>query len=140
MQLFGTQPAFLSASQQAVIIPHHPLYIGGALPRNDTCDPVQCSIYSNLDSSNPNWLPGLPRPPPGVRVEPPRNRSKRERWRYLSQLNRLYCYRKEGLISLLYPQLQQLTLASFRAHMEAELPHHGHFPGCVHWIFYQVYF
>ena len=45
-------------------------------------------VYNNFDSSNPNWLPGLPRPPPGVFVQPPRDRSRRERLRYLSQLNR----------------------------------------------------
>merc|ERR1712083_485849 len=44
-------------------------------------------VYNNCDSSNPNWLPGLPRPPPGVFVQPPRDRSRRERLRYLSQLN-----------------------------------------------------
>ena len=35
---------------------------------------------------HPNWLPGLPLPPPDTRVEPPRNRSKSARTRYLSQL------------------------------------------------------
>jgi hypothetical protein len=48
----------------------------------------QGSVYDNLNSSNPNWLPGLPRPAPGVFVEPPRNRSRVARLRYLSQLNR----------------------------------------------------
>jgi len=36
--------------------------------------------------SHPNWLPGLPLPAAGQRVEPPRNRSKSARTRYLSQL------------------------------------------------------
>jgi len=35
---------------------------------------------------DPNWLPGLPKPPPGVYIEPPRNRSRSARTRYLSQL------------------------------------------------------
>ena len=46
------------------------------------------NVYNNYDSSNPNWLPGLPRPPPGVFIQPPRDRSRRERMRYLAQLNR----------------------------------------------------
>merc|ERR1712130_31124 len=37
-------------------------------------------------ASHPNWLPGLPLPAAGQRVEPPRNRSKSARTRYLSQL------------------------------------------------------
>ena len=35
-----------------------------------------------------NWFPGLPRPPPGVFVQPPRNRSKVERIRYLADFQR----------------------------------------------------
>ena len=37
-------------------------------------------------TKDPNWLPGLPLPMPGDYVEPPRNRSKSARTRYLSQL------------------------------------------------------
>ena len=44
------------------------------------------------DSRNPNWLPSLPIPPPGVEVTPPRNRSYRERMRYLRDLQR-YTYK-----------------------------------------------
>ena len=55
----------------------------------DHFSPPPASVYNNHDSSNPNWLPGLPRPPPGVFVKPPRDRSRRERMRYLSQLERL---------------------------------------------------
>ena len=69
------------------------------------------SVYDNLDSSNPNWLPGLPLPPPGVLVSPPRNRSKVARLRYLSQLNRsCTANNKYGIITnnLIF-QLQQLN-------------------------------
>ena len=38
---------------------------------------------------DPNWFPGLPRAPPGVFVQPPRNRSKVERIRYLADFQRL---------------------------------------------------
>ena len=38
---------------------------------------------------DPNWFPGLPRPPPGIYVQPPRNRSKVERIRYLADFQRL---------------------------------------------------
>ena len=83
-QIFGSQPQSVpSISQQTLIIPYHPIYTGGITPPPPT--PPQDNVYSNLDISNPNWLPGLPRPPPGVHVDPPRNRSKRERLRYLSQ-------------------------------------------------------
>ena len=43
------------------------------------------------NSRNPNWLPSLPPPPPGVEVAPPRNRSYRERMRYLKDLHRYRC-------------------------------------------------
>ena len=58
-------------------------------PRPTILEPTTPPSYDKLDSSNPNWLPGLPKPPPGVVVEPPRNRSKVARIRYLAQLNRL---------------------------------------------------
>ena len=57
-------------------------------PPPATPEPTTSPAYDKLDSSNPNWLPGLPKPPPGVVVEPPRNRSKVARIRYLAQLNR----------------------------------------------------
>ena len=50
--------------------------------------PFDPSVYNNCDSSNPNWLPGLPKPPPGVTVAPPRDRSRKERLRYLADLER----------------------------------------------------
>ena len=85
--MFGSNKKALEAegyTQQTLIIPYND---------DSAAAPVEGSVYANLDSSNPNWLPGLPRPPPGVFVEPPRNRSKRERLRYLSQLNR-FCLKK----------------------------------------------
>ena len=103
MQVFGPNKPLTAeghTTQQTLIIPYHPSHTGGVpvpVPYNDSAaDQVECSVYANLDSSNPNWLPGLPRPPPGVFVEPPRNRSKRERLRYLSQLNR-FCVKKGKL-------------------------------------------
>ena len=51
----------------------------------------QSAPFVQRDSVDPNWFPGLPRPPPGVYVEPPRNRSKCERLRYLADFQRLYC-------------------------------------------------
>merc|ERR1711915_1009151 len=58
------------------------------LPPSPTPSPTPSreSPWDVCDSSNPNWLPGLPKPPPGVYIEPPRNRSKSARCRYLAQL------------------------------------------------------
>ena len=73
IQMFGTQQD--PGKSQALIIPYHPHYTG--------CNPLvaeDTQIPPSLVQS-PNWLPGLPQPPPGIIVEPPRNRSKRERLR-----------------------------------------------------------
>ena len=57
-----------------------------------TSNPTPRTILINVtelhDSRNPNWVPGLPLPPPGFEVAPPRNRSFRERRRYLQDLRR----------------------------------------------------
>ena len=67
--------------------PHH-THLPDPAPPNPTPPKAPLIVSPEELESSPNWLPGLPRPPPGVLVEPPRNRSKVARLRYLAQLDR----------------------------------------------------
>ena len=56
--------------------------------KNNKSRTILINVTELHDSRNPNWLSSLPQPPPGVDVPPPRNRSYRERMRYLQDLRR----------------------------------------------------
>jgi hypothetical protein len=60
-------------------------------PSEDQTTPKVPDVEDNQSAPlvDPNWFPGLPRAPPGVFVQPPRNRSKVERIRYLADFQRL---------------------------------------------------
>ena len=108
-------PNYTNAVHQPSYIDVHPF---APNPDDPNVAAIPQELRDDVDNQsspipNSNWFPGLPRPPPGVFIQIPQNRSRAERIRYLNDFNRFHAYMTVNhLLLFLGLQLQWRLLTS----------------------------